>query len=323
MEINAMQLNKKYVLILLGPTGVGKSECAESVAQQIPAEIINMDIGSFYTQLNIGTAKPDWKKSVIPHHMFDIIEDQQNLSVIQYRTMVAQILNDVWKRGKLPILVGGSGFYLKSLFFPPQINISLNTEKIPLQDVSWEKLNSIDSVRAQNIHPNDTYRIARALELWASTGKRPSELEPKYDPIISCYDLVYLTRNREELYSNINKRVGKMIEQGLANEVYNLYKDPKWNIFLSQKKIIGYDDFFPYFENHNYHNKSEWLEHVIDKIKIRTRAYARRQKIFWNMFKKMLHNAGENHASEINLSSVDQAIAIQTIKNMIYKKHNT
>ena len=322
MELNAMQLNKNYVLILLGPTGVGKSGCAELVAQHIPAEIVNMDIGSFYTKLNIGTAKPDWKKSPIVHHMFDIIDDQKSLSVTQYRTMVLQILDDIWKRGKLPILVGGSGFYLKSLFFPPQINQSLDSKKITIQDVSWEKLNLIDPARAQRIHPNDTYRITRALELWTTTGKKPSELEPTYDPIITNYDLIYLKRNREELYSNINKRVSRMIEQGLPNEVYTLYKDPNWKRFLAHKKLIGYDDFFPYFEQHGMNNIKLWLKEVVNKISTRTRTYARRQEIFWNMFKKMLQAVGQKHEKEINLSTIDRTIFRDDIKNMIYKKHS-
>ncbi len=322
MELPVMQSNKKYALILLGPTGVGKSGCAELLAESMPAEIINMDIGSFYTRLKIGTAKPDWKKSPIVHHMFDVIDKPESLSVTQYRTMVSKILNDVWQRGNVPILVGGSGFYLKSLFFPPKINPSCpeGSKKIQNDDVSWEKLNSIDPARAKHIHPNDTYRITRALELWASTGKKPSELVPAYNPLITDYDLVYLTRDRNELYTIINERTTQMMQQGLPNEAYQLYKDPEWKNFLSHKKIIGYDDFFPYFAQHGNNNKPIWLKQVADKIGCRTRAYARRQEIFWKMLKKMLRDAGDNNDKEMNLSSIERNYCVEQMKEMVCKK---
>src|SRR5579863_9779399 len=112
-------INRPFMLIVYGPTGVGKTDVALAIAQHIPAEIINMDMGQFYTPLSIGTAKPDWKNSPIPHHLFDIIDTPINYTVAEYRTMLYKTVQEVIGRGNLPILVGGSGFYLHSLLFPP------------------------------------------------------------------------------------------------------------------------------------------------------------------------------------------------------------
>src|SRR5271156_1977599 len=109
------KVNHPCMLIVYGPTGVGKTDLALAIAKRIPAEIINMDVGQFYTPLSIGTAKPDWKQSPIPHHLFDIINNPINYTVNDYRTVLYTTVKEILARGNLPILVGGSGFYLHSL----------------------------------------------------------------------------------------------------------------------------------------------------------------------------------------------------------------
>src|SRR5438105_3757180 len=101
---------KRHMLIIFGPTGVGKSDLAERIARNMPAEIINMDMGQFYAPLTIGTAKPDWRNACVPHHLFDIVNTPIDFSVVSYRESLIKCLNDVWGRGKIPIVVGGSGF---------------------------------------------------------------------------------------------------------------------------------------------------------------------------------------------------------------------
>src|SRR5260221_12969282 len=122
--------NLPFMLVLYGPTGVGKTDLALALAEHIPVEIINMDVGQFYTPLSIGTAKPDWKHSTVAHHLFDIIDAPAHCTVTEYRSLVYKKIQEIRERGRLPILVGGSGFYLHVLLFPtqaaiPDVDISL------------------------------------------------------------------------------------------------------------------------------------------------------------------------------------------------------
>src|SRR5579864_2817558 len=146
---------KPFILILYGPTGVGKTDVALTLAQEIPAEIINMDVGQFYTPLSIGSAKPDWRNSPIPHHLFDILDEPRNYTVQEYYDEVHRIIKEVIKRGNLPILVGGSGFYLRSLFFPPQAQKqSVHIDSLYPSDTNfWQTLHAIDPERASRINP--------------------------------------------------------------------------------------------------------------------------------------------------------------------------
>ena len=107
------------MLIIYGPTGVGKSDLACTIAEKVPAEIVNADMGQLYTPLSIGTAKPNWQQEPSRHHLFDVMNEPRNCTVIEYRQMLKMVLQDIWSRGKLPIVVGGSGFYVQSIFYPP------------------------------------------------------------------------------------------------------------------------------------------------------------------------------------------------------------
>ena len=110
---------RNFVIIIYGPTGVGKTECADYIASRLPIEIINCDMGQFYTPLSIGTAKPDWKAASVPHHLFDVIDTPKLFTVLEYRKRVQAIVHTIWKANKIPIIIGGSSFYISSLFFPP------------------------------------------------------------------------------------------------------------------------------------------------------------------------------------------------------------
>lgn len=109
---------QNFFVVIYGPTGVGKSDFAEKLAQKIPGEIINADVGQFYIPLSIGTAKPAWHKSVIPHHLFDILDKPKNLTVYEYQKMFTQLTSEIWEHGNIPLAVGGCMFYILSLFFP-------------------------------------------------------------------------------------------------------------------------------------------------------------------------------------------------------------
>ena len=180
-----------FCILVSGPTGVGKTAFVDILAQELPAEIVNGDMGQLYTPITIGTAKPDWKRSAIPHHMFDQINQPEPFTVIAFRQAVAATCADIWKRNKIPIIVGGSGYYLTSLFFPPAQHdqiIQKHTHN-PDQDL-WQQLHDIDPVRAKEIDPSDSYRIERALDIWYSTGIKPSVYVPVYDPIFKSYQII-------------------------------------------------------------------------------------------------------------------------------------
>src|ERR1700761_5446918 len=213
--------NRPFFLVIYGPTGVGKTDLALEIAQHIPAEIINMDVGQFYTPLTIGTAKPDWQHSPTKHHFFDIIDNPINYTVNEYRELAYKIAFDIMSRGKLPIFVGGSGFYLYSLlFYNPIQRISFHEDPIERieEETSkngsninlWQHLYTIDPIRAAQIHTADTYRIKRALDIWYTTGNIPSSYEPEYHPEAD-YLILFVERDRQELKKRINDRVLAMI----------------------------------------------------------------------------------------------------------------
>src|SRR5579872_1696164 len=167
-------------------------------------------------------------------------------------------MQKIWQRGKIPILVGGSAFYLRSLFFPP---IAHQADYAALQDESnlWDQLNAIDSDRASKIPKRDTYRI------------KPSELRPVYNSPTDSFLMICLTRDRQELYERINERVVQMLDQGWMQEVEQLI-DTEWEQFILDKKIIGYDEILLYLKNND-----RAYDALIATIQKRTRNYAKRQ----------------------------------------------
>jgi tRNA dimethylallyltransferase len=282
-------MRKKYMVIIFGPTGVGKTDFALQLAQETPSEIINADLGQLYTPFSIGTAKPDWKNEPVKHHLFDVISEPRDCTVSEYRNWLLPLLQDIWSRNKLPIIVGGSGFYLKSLFFPPQFE-STHCDESRYEGLSpqqlWDDLNKIDPERAQVIHKNDLYRVKRALSIWYATGEKPSEYSEQYAPP-SDFGLFFLTRDRQELYKRIDERVLQMINQGWIEEVASLRSTP-WEPFLRKKKLIGYNELLDYCAGPQ--TEKEFAQ-AISLIQKKTRWYAKRQETFWRMFEKKLKNA--------------------------------
>lgn len=282
-----------FVIILHGPTGVGKTECADYLASVLPVEIVNSDMGQLYTPLTIGTAKPDWRASATPHHLFDILDAPELFSVTAYRAKLKQILRTIWEQQKIPLIIGGSSYYVMSLFFPPTLTVSA----VALASVEaskgkpfaendkdlWGKLHEIDPERAEQIDLADTYRIARALEIWQSTGIKPSAYKPVYNPIADYY-FIWITRDRDELYKRIDERVVAMMSAGWIEEVKSL-RGTQWEPFLRQKKIIGYTEILDHLAGEIPYDT------MVSMIQKRTRNYAKRQITFWRMLKEKLENA--------------------------------
>jgi len=308
-------INNNYMLIFFGPTGVGKTDVALECAHHLPVEIVNIDVGQFYTPLSIGTAKPDWRNQPVEHHLFDIVDKPVDVTVIDYRKKFFETVEQIWKHHKIPLVVGGSCFYLHALFFPPRASsdFCIKERYVPGNSAQlWEQLNRIDPERAAHIHPHDTYRIKRALEIWHVTGKKPSEFIPVYDPP-SPYTLICLTRDREDLYNRINTRTEIMMKEGWIDEVKSLQHTP-WEQFLRTKKLIGYSEIFDYLEG------KRDLQDTISIIQQETRNYAKRQLTFWRRLEKQLCEetlAPTTSIKTVDLTTTDLDLYIKQLSEQI------
>jgi len=321
-----MSKHQLPIIFVYGPTAVGKSQFAESLAQKVPAEIVNMDSAQCYTELKIGTAKPNWQASETPHHLFDIIDAPVYTSVTEYRERALAAIAEIRKKGKVPIFVGGSGFYLMSLLFPPVLDQFVSNYS---GDGTWQELNRIDPDRAANIHPNDQYRIDRALDIWHAIGVKPSEYTPQFDAP-GDFSIFFLTRDRQELRDRIEQRVDLMLQEGLVQEVASL--SPEWHNFLKKKKFIGYPQVLYYLEGSQ--TAQDYQKMRVDIIN-KTAAYAKRQWTFWRMLKgkiddlnylkKGVHGEVPPHfdAAVINLTLSDLDLYIKQLSERLLGTINT
>lgn len=293
---------KKKLLIICGPTAVGKTKLGIECAKLFNGEIISADCVQIYKNLNIGSAKAtQFEQSQAKHHLIDIIEPNSTYSVGDFKQDATNIINQLYSQNKLPIIVGGTGFYIESLLFPysfggcaQNLEVREKYQKLAQEqgnEFVFEILKKIDPVSAQKLHFNDVKRVIRALEIFETTGKIKSEQilekQSEYD-----YKLLVLSCDREVLYDRINKRVDKMMEQGLENEVKNLVNSGLGRENQSMQGI-GYKEFFDYFDNKINH------EQLIEKIKQDSRNYAKRQ-LTW--FRHM------QNAEQVNIENLNDII---------------
>ena len=271
------------MLIITGPTGVGKTELSIRLAKSLNGEIISADSMQIYKLMDIGSAKISKDEMQgVPHHMIDIISPEEPFTVSDYKQRATEIINEVLSRNKYPILVGGTGLYIDSII----CNLNFTEgDKDPeyrtyLENLAQEKgnlflhnmLREIDLESYERIHPNNVKRVIRALEVHKLTGKTFSSFEDKYNYYNIPYNINYyvLTMNRAKLYDRINKRVDIMLEKGLIQEVKNL-KELGFASEMQSMQGIGYKEILYYLEN------KMTLEAAIDKIKQGSRNYAKRQ----------------------------------------------
>ena len=279
---------KPKIICIGGPTGVGKTALAIEIANLFDGEIVSCDSIAIYKHLNIGSAKPtQGEQKQAKHYMIDVKEPNEEFSVAEYRNMAKEIIQDILKRGKLPIVVGGTGLYMKGLLFPLDLGDTDKSQEIrekykriaEQKDGAYllEYLKNIDPKSAEKLHDKDINRIIRAIEIFELTGKKKSDYQTKLESEFD-YKLIFLNYDRKKLYERIEQRVLKMIDLGLEDEVkwllseYNLTKE---NQSMSG---IGYKEFFDYFEG-----KID-KEKLIEQIQTNSRHYAKRQ-ITW--FKAM------------------------------------
>ena len=276
---------KEQVIVICGPTASGKTSLGIKLAKKIEGEIVSCDSMQIYKDMTIGTAKPtDEERKEAKHYLVDFVMPNERYSVAEYKKDAEYTIEQIIKRGKKPIIVGGTGLYLNSLVYGidyPNIETDLNyrqeledrVNKEGLENL-YKEANKIDSKAMEKISSNDKKRILRILEIYHSTGKTKTQLEedsrkngPKYD-----YKIFVLNMDREKLYDRINKRVDIMIEDGLIDEVKQLLK--KYKEFPTAMQGLGYKEVIEYLEN-----KLTKVE-MIEKIKQETRRYAKRQ-ITW------------------------------------------
>lgn len=287
-------INKKFAIIVSGPTATGKSDFVLELGKTLPIEIVNADIGSFYIKLSIGTAKPDWQSQAIQHHFFDILDTPVNHTAPQFRAQLANLIEEIWSRGNIPVVVGGSAFYIQSFFYKNHELATPDQQLIDQLEVQsaedlWKQLNFIDPDRAKQIEMNDRYRLVRALAIWYTMQQKPSQFGQIFDPLAPFY-FITLTRERDQLYEMINQRVDIMMQRGWLNEVRSFVDDQDWVDFLCKKKMIGYDLLLQYLQGHF---SEQDLDDVTNLIAQRTRNYAKRQLTF---LKKLCVNIQKDQA---------------------------
>lgn len=215
------------VVVLIGPTAVGKTKMSIQLAKRLNGEIINGDSMQVYKGLDIGTAKIRQEETEgIPHHLLDIKEPHESFSVAEFQTLARSLIKDITKRGKLPIIVGGTGLYIQSVIYDYQFSDAPSNDlyRQSLErcspDELYEQLKRIDPLSAERIHPNNVRRVIRALEIYHCTGKTMTEwLKEQKRQLVYNVALIGLTMEREKLYARINQRVDQMIDQGLIEEV--------------------------------------------------------------------------------------------------------
>jgi tRNA dimethylallyltransferase len=295
----------KNVIVIIGPTASGKTTLSIELAKRIYGEIISCDSMIIYKDMNIGTAKPTKEEMQgIRHYMIDIIEPNKEYSVAKYRKQAEDCIETILSKGKIPIIVGGTGLYYTAL-----------TEGIKFQEseVDWEyrkelqkeakenglyrlyeRLKSIDEIAVGKIHPNDEKRIVRALEVYKTTGYNityHNEMSKK-EGVKYNYIVFGINIDRDILYDRINKRVDVMIKSGLITEVEQILK--KYNNFPTSMQGLGYKEVKQYIDGHI--SKEE----MIETLKIETRRYAKRQMTWFKRYEN-INWLDKNNSIEENL----------------------
>ncbi|MDS9470661.1 tRNA (adenosine(37)-N6)-dimethylallyltransferase MiaA [Sporosarcina pasteurii] len=277
--------NKLDVLAIVGPTASGKTALSVELAKLLDGEIINGDSTQVYKGFDIGTAKiTKDEMDGVPHHLFDTKEPTESFSVAEYQAEVRGWIKDIQARGKLPIIVGGTGLYIQSVLYDfrfteeasdPEVRSRLENELEELgPDYLYEKLVRIDPVGAEKIHPNNHRRIIRALEIIEVTGRTKNEHEQNAgNQALFNHLIVGLDMNREVLYDRINMRSEMMMEQGFLDEVDNLLQ--KGIQDTQSMRAIGYRELQGYLEG-----KMSY-EDAVEAIKKSTRNYAKRQMTYF------------------------------------------
>lgn len=306
-------LNK--LIVILGPTATGKSNLGLELARLIDGEIISGDSVLVYKGLNIGSAKPSNEElNSVPHHLVNVLNPNDKFDVTTFKSMVEELVTEINARGKTPILVGGTGLYIKSVledysFLPVEENTALRLELENFADTNGnqalhDRLRTIDPAAAERLYPNDRFRVIRAIEIALSgvTTKADSERKIRSDYQAAVYGL---NMDRAKLYERINYRVLKMFEQGLVEEVQTLL-DSGVSSQAQAMKSIGYKQVIEYLDGlTDYDN-------CVASIQQATRNFAKRQ-ITW--FKSMPYINWLEIDEQTDLAALAKKISLEAIEN--------
>lgn len=282
---------KPKVVVIVGPTASGKTAVSIELAKKINGEIISADSMQIYKYMDIGTAKPTLDEMQgIKHYMLDVVMPDETFNVAKYKSMAESAIEEILKKGKVPIIVGGTGLYINTLVDGIEFADVPGDEEYRNELIEkgyregamsiYKELEKIDSESAKKIDPNNIRRVARALEIYKVTGKTKTQLdiesrkEVKYD-----YRLFGMEWDRETLYNRIDLRVDKMIEAGLIDEVRNVTE--KFKISNTAVQGLGYKEVIEYL------NGNISYEEMIEKLKLETRHYAKRQLTWFRRDKRI------------------------------------
>lgn len=270
------------VLVIVGPTGVGKTQVSLRLADILNGEVVSLDSRQVYKYMDIGTAKPT-KEEIkrVAHHLIDVVCPDEKFTAADYGKKAREAIREITERKRQPIVVGGSGLYLKALekgFFQGPKEDEKLRKRLRKEESKfglyylYKKLDEVDPKAALRIHPNDSVRIIRALEVYELTGKPITCLQEEgaYEPFEMDFVKIGLTLDRKKLYERIDGRVNKMISEGFLEEVKGL-REKGYSSELKAFKTVGYQELFSYLEG-----KIDFPS-AIERIKSNTRRYAKRQ----------------------------------------------
>lgn len=293
----------KKVIVITGPTAVGKTKLSIEIAKRLQTDIINGDAYQIYQKMNIGTAKPtDDEKQGVLHHYMDFLDSSKTYSIAEFQKGVRECIDDLTSKNKVPLIVGGSGLYIDSVIKNYQfLEEKRSNEQSKYDSLTNEELHQVlanlDHDKASEIHPNNRKRVLRAIELISSNvdnTSRSKKNELVYDALI-----IFLNDNRESLYDRINKRVDKMLADGLIEEVKNIGIN---NYSMTSKVAIGYKEVIQYLNNEIDYNE------MVELIKKNSRHYAKRQ---FTWFKN------QDNCQVVNINLEDFNKTIDEVYNLI------
>lgn len=293
----------KKVIVITGPTAVGKTKLSIEIAKRLQTDIINGDAYQIYQKMNIGTAKPtDDEKQGVIHHYMDFLDSSKTYSIAEFQKGVRECIDDLTSKNKVPLIVGGSGLYIDSVIKNYQfLEEKRSNEQSKYDSLTNEELHQVlanlDPDKASEIHLNNRKRVLRAIELISSNvdnTSRSKKNELVYDALI-----IFLNDNRESLYDRINKRVDKMLADGLIEEVKNIGIN---NYSMTSKVAIGYKEVIQYLNNEIDYNE------MVELIKKNSRHYAKRQ---FTWFKN------QDNCQVVNINLEDFNKTIDEVYNLI------
>lgn len=308
-----MQENRK-VIIVAGPTAVGKTKYSIEIAKAFNGEIVSADSMQIYKYMDIGSAKPTQDElSQAKHYLVDEIDPRQEFSVAEYQALAKQYIKQIFESGKTPVISGGTGLYINSLLYdmdfsvmPKQAEFRKQLEReAELHGVEYvhDRLKELDPAAADRIHPNNLKKVIRAIEILETTGERVREFQESFVPTgdYGCI-LIGLTRDREELYRRIDERVDLLMKAGLVEEIESLLDKGLTEKSISMKGI-GYKEIIAYL--HGEYDQAE----AVRRVKQNTRHYAKRQLTWLRRYQDMIWiNLSEYRTADAALSDIFETI---------------